>query len=338
MLRPDRRTLALLCLLALLILAAGIHVRLWPTETKGEDVYYAWVEGGRILNGDNPYARILAGNMRENQKYATYFPVFYELSALTQWAGLRDYPQWIAFWRSVFLVCHLVIGVLLFLLPYRRRWYAFALFAAAFWLFNRWSLHVAQIAHLDVLALLPLVASLALFDRRRRTALLLFSLSLGLKQIAIFLVPLYLIWVWREAGGRARWRTVAAAAAWIALVPLAASLPFIVWQPEGFIRSIAFSATRLPADHFNVPSADALVGWVGLTARLPMLGLMAAAFWLAWRGMIGRWVAALLVMAVFVDFNTVLFRQYLAWIIPFLPLAALELAPKLRPLEENGRG
>ena len=71
-------TIALLCLLAILLAGAAVNMRLWKTDTKGEDIYYAWVEGGRILNGENPYGRVLAGNMRDNDKYATYFPVFYE--------------------------------------------------------------------------------------------------------------------------------------------------------------------------------------------------------------------------------------------------------------------
>jgi len=31
------------------------------------------------------------------------------------------------------------------------------------------------------------------------------------------------------------------------------------------------------------------------------------------------------VMAAFVDFSSVLFRQYFTWLVPFIPLAALDL-------------
>ena len=122
------RTVALVCLLILLVAGAVVNIRFWTVDTKGQDIYYSWVEGSRILTGENPYARILAGNMQENEKYATYFPVFYELSSLSLLAGLRTYEQWIAFWRVVFLVCNLVIACLVFAVPYRRRLFALAVF------------------------------------------------------------------------------------------------------------------------------------------------------------------------------------------------------------------
>lgn len=321
------QALILAGLLFLLVFVTVVHVRLWPTPTEGEDVYYAWVEGGRILAGENPYARVLAGDMRQNDKYATYFPVFYALSALTQRLGLADYPAWIAFWRVIFLLFTLATGLLLFALPARRGQTALAFFALAFWLFNRWTLHVTQIAHLDPLPIFLLIASLALFRRRRTASLLLFSLSLGVKQIAVFLVPLYLIWAWQESDGdgRDRARATVRAALLIASVPLVASLPFLAWNAEGFVKSVLFSATRLPSDHFAAPSFDGHMGWLGIPAKLPMLALMALALWLAWRRKIGRATASLLVMACFVDFNSVLFRQYLAWVVPLLPLAVLEM-------------
>jgi hypothetical protein len=210
-----------------------------------------------------------------------------------------------------------------------------ALFAALFWLFNRWTLHITQIAHLDPVPIFCVVASIALFSRHRTAALLMFSLSLGIKQIGIFLAPLYLIWVWQTetraaSEGRIQPRTSRpfGAVGWAALlvcsIPLLAALPFLAWNAEGFAKSILFSATRLPADHFAAPSLDGLMGWLGIPAKVPMLLLMVLALWLAWRAKIGPFTAALLVMASFVDFNSVLFRQYLAWIVPLLPLAVLE--------------
>lgn len=77
--------------------------------------------GKRILSGENPYARVLAGDMRENDKYATYFPLLYLLSAAAQWAGLRDYDSWIFFWRQVFFLFTLAVGFLIFHVLYQRR-------------------------------------------------------------------------------------------------------------------------------------------------------------------------------------------------------------------------
>jgi hypothetical protein len=53
---------------------------------------------------------------------------------------------------------------------------------------------------------------------------------------------------------------------------------------------------------------------------LPMaLVLVAAA-----RGEIGRYLAVLLILATFVDFNAVFYLQYMAWLVPFVVLAALD--------------
>jgi hypothetical protein len=55
--------------------------------------------------------------------------------------------------------------------------------------------------------------------------------------------------------------------------------------------------------------------------------LPACCAWAAARGEIGRYLAVLLVFATLLDFNSVLFLQYMAWIVPFLVLAALDRRP-----------
>ena len=323
--KPQYSLVFVLCLLGILVAGVVVHVRLWDWNTEGEDIHYAWQEGARILTDENPYSRILAGNMHDNDKYATYFPVFYELSALTQWAGLSDYAAWIAFWRVVFLACNLAIAVMLYLLVYPRGRLLGASFAAAFWLFNRWTLYVTQVAHLDFVAIFFLIASLGLFHRHRKISLLLFSLSLGVKQIAIFLVPLYLIWIWRTTR-QDRLKQTLCAGLLIASIPVLTSLPFLAWNAEGFIKSVIFSVTRNPADHFGAPSVGGHMGWPGITARLPLFFMLLAVYGLAWRGQMGIYLGSLLTLATFVDLNAVLFRQYLAWIVPLIPLAIVDRA------------
>ena len=267
------RTVALICFLVLLLGGVAAHTRLWRLPTRGEDVYYGWVEGQRLQKGENPYARVLTGNLRDNDKYATYFPVFYYGSYLTIVAGLDTYEEWIAFWRVIFLLANLGIAGVLFYLPFRRKIWPLALFGPAFWLFNRWTLHVTRIAQIDFLAILPLIISVALFPRRRILALLLLGLSIGIKQIGIFLVPLYLIWIWRETA-QGKLKATLIAGALIASIPVLTSLPFLIWNPEALVISVVFDALRNPADHFNVASFDAMIGWVGLLAKAPMIALM----------------------------------------------------------------
>lgn len=96
--------------------------KLWEYDTNQEDIYYIWLEGKRILTGENPYARILAGNMRENQKYATYFSLFYYFSALTQLRRFREYESWISLWRAIFLIFNLRIANLLSCSTFKLRY------------------------------------------------------------------------------------------------------------------------------------------------------------------------------------------------------------------------
>jgi hypothetical protein len=108
------------------------------------------------------------------------------------------------------------------------------------------------------------------------------------------------------------------------------SLPFIIWNAEGFFRSIIFSATRYATNHFKVASFDQLLAedvpnFVGIPAKLPMLFLMALVYIVALRHRMGRYAAALLILSIFVEFNSVLFRQYMTWIVPFVPLAVSDM-------------
>src|SRR5687768_7823003 len=78
-----------LLFLPLIFVGFLLHRFLWihPDDLMMEDIYYIWLEGKRIINGENPYGRVLTGNMRNNDKYATLFPIAYLLSALIQKIG-----------------------------------------------------------------------------------------------------------------------------------------------------------------------------------------------------------------------------------------------------------
>ncbi|NER29996.1 MAG: hypothetical protein F6J89_20845 [Symploca sp. SIO1C4] len=315
------------CLFIITLVGIGVvfSTPIWDYNTEREDIYYIWLEGKRILSGENPYARILLGDMRDNDKYATYFPLFYLLSALTQLLGFKEYSAWVYLWRHVFLFFNLGISYLIFYQFYNKMMLTFGFFASFFWLLNRWTIHVTQIAHIDFVGLFFLLFSLAIFHKHKRLSFLLFGLSLSLKQIAIFLLPLYLIWTWQESEKNKLESTVKSLLL-ILIIPIITSLPFIIWNAEGFFKSIIFSATRSPAGHLGVPSIDELIGlvipeFVGIKAKLPMLLIMSLVFIGAIKRQIGIYTSVLLTMFVFVDFNSVLFRQYLCWVVPFIPLA-----------------
>src|SRR6266498_1776927 len=319
----DHRLILFVSIVALIVvyLAIRIHMRFWSLDTVGSDTYYSWVEGRRILNGQNPYERILHGGMDENNKYATYFPLFYESSALLQRLGIRQYQPWIDFWRYIFLICNVAVGLALCSILFSKRTWSLALLAMPFWYFNRWTLSASSTVALDFIPILLMILSLSLFDKNRKTSLLLFSFSLAIKQIAIFLAPLYLIWEYQQSHS---WRKTILAGLLIISIPLLASMPFLFWNLEGFVRSIAFSATRTALNHFGADAIDSILNLTGLPARIPFLMMLCAAYIVAWQKSIGRYGAAMIVMAIFIAFNSVLFQHYPMWLMPLLPLAVRE--------------
>jgi uncharacterized membrane protein len=310
-----------LAAVAIALVAVRVNLRFWSLDTVGSDTYYSWVEGRRILDGQNPYARILSGNMEENRKYATYFPLFYELSAVVQKMGVRQYQEWIEFWRYIFMAANLGVGLLLCAIIHSKRMWPLALLALPFWYFNRWTLHASATVALDFIPIFFMILSLGLHRKHRKTSLLLFGLSLAFKQIAIFLAPLYLVWEYQETRS---WKKTIVAGLWIVSIPLLVSIPFIMWNAEGFIKSIAFSATRTALNHFGAESIDVIFNASGLLARIPFLLMLFGVYFTAWQRSVGRYGAAMLVMGIFLAFNSVLFTHYPAWLMPLLPLAASE--------------
>ena len=294
-------------------------------ERGRPDIYFVWRDGSRLAAGQNPYEAILAGNMRENRKYPTYLPLFYVLVAGAYRLGVTEYGDWMRLWRPLVLASHLGIAILLFVACWRAGRPVLGAFAALFWGLNRWTLYVVGVAHVDFPPILCLLGSLLLFETRRRVSLLLLGLSLALKQIAVFVTPLYLVWTWRETREPdARLPETTRAAGWIALVPGLVSLPFLAWNAEAFVRSVLFSATRNPDSHVSALSFVATLGLAGLSSRLPMLLLMGLVLVAAAHREIGRYLAVLLLLATFVDFNSVFYLQYMAWLVPFLVLAAVD--------------
>ncbi|MGG6238698.1 hypothetical protein ACQ4N7_08665 [Nodosilinea sp. AN01ver1] len=327
----------------LLLMAAGLlmHISFWSIpadDLMGEDIYYIWLEGKRIIAGENPYARVLASDMRANDKYATYFPLAYLFSALVQKVGLTTFSGWLYLWRPLSFFFHLGIVALTLKYFYRRGLWLLGFVAAAVLLLGRWSIYITRVHHLEFAAIFCLLVSLRLLQSRPRLALLAFSLSLGIKQIAIFLLPLYLIHLWMTGSKDKRMKEVVYGFLIILSVPVLTSLPFLIWNAEGFFKSIMFSATRLGSSHIDgAPSLDVIFSenlpWlVGLKAKLLLLALMALIYLSFWREQTSMLAAAALVMMVFLYFNSVLFLQYFLWPLSLTLLALVERVPPLMPL------
>lgn len=297
---------------------------------EGEDIFCVFSEGKHLVEGVNPYARTLSAQMDTNDKYATYFPASYIASAITQKLGFREFPSWLAIWRLIFATFHFATGILLYVAVWRARGStSLAMFCSGCWLFNRWSLVVLQIAHLEPVALFFLTLAVVLLDRRPVLAWIAFGLSLSFKQLGLFALPVLLIEQWRllPLNQPARSRKFAyLVLAGIAL-PLVLALPFVIIGPVAFAKSMLINATRHADFSFTAPSLDVLVNLKGLLARIPVLFLLFLVYWSFHRGHLHRFAAIAAAMLAFIWFNPVFFRQYMVWSIPFALLTLAHTIP-----------
>jgi Gpi18-like mannosyltransferase len=109
-----------------------------------------------------------------------------------------------------------------------------SLFGPLFFLFNRWTLHVVKVSEIDFLPLLILILALIGIKNGKSSSNLLFGLSLSIKQMGIFLVPLTAIWAWKDGRDSNNLATMVKKIGLVALIPTILILPFLVWDAEGF--------------------------------------------------------------------------------------------------------
>jgi hypothetical protein len=303
-------------------------------DREGEDIYYSWQAGATVLRGDNPYTCILQQVCPD--KPPIYLPLFYQLSALSQKAGLKDYVPWIHFWKVIFILAAAGIAAVVWSRIQRRDQTLLATAAALFILFNRWTLYVLHVGQTDLLALLFLVVAVVLFSRRPKTALILLGISLAIKQVAIFLIPLFLIAAWYSAAGPAKQRLkrVGLAAVFVAFVPLLSALPFIIDNAPALAAGLSISAKRTVSDFGVAP-----LGWIltlsGRENTYLTLGLLLVLYAAALKTRMSLVTGSLLTFFLYVAFYSVNFHQYFVWLVPFVPLAASESASYLKELRHR---
>jgi len=313
-----------------LVLLYSLHERVNPSRDKrfstNRDVYFIYQDATALSQGINPYARISGHNLTENQKYTFYLPGFLLAAASSIKLGLNDYHQWMKSWLSVSMLFHIGIGVLLFLLLYKKdENLLLPIIGSSFWLFSRWPLALFRSGQIDAVPIFFMLLCMVLWGRNRRLAFISLGISLSIKQMAVFLVPLFLLWAWNEAAPNRRFVELKGYLIALLAIPIALSLPFIIWDPESYLKMLVFPLTRDPV---GARSAELAFQLPSILFKLPFFVMLAGIYWLAFRNQISKYGALLLVMISFLAFNSVFFTRYFCWAMPLIPLACL---PWLKP-------
>jgi hypothetical protein len=311
-------------LVAVTLTGVAGHTLIWPAEeSMVDDIYYVFREGGTLRAGVNPYERILEAPGEEVRKPPAYLPPIYYISAGIQSLGFDGFSEWVAVWRVVSLSSVVVIAAALFLYGHTSQQLLLGIIGALLWMFNRWTLRVSQSADMDFLPVAFLVLALIYLTRGSKRSLLLLGISLAIKHLAILLTPIFLITLWRSRQ-RSIKKSFLLDLLLVGAVPMAFSLPFLIANADSFLRSISYSLTRNPQASGQVVAIDGLLGWEGLAARLPMFGLVLVAYaghlQARWRPL----TTCLLVIAIVILLNSVFFTSYMTWLVPLIPLAAVE--------------
>lgn len=285
------------------------------------DISSIFSDGQDIAQGVNPYTKIHDSDMRNNKKYSTYFPGFFLIVAGSLKLGISDLYEFLSWWRPLSVTIHLLVGALLFSLYWSRGLRAEGLFVGLFWLYNRWNLSVMGSGQIDLLAIGLLLLAHVFFDSRRVLAGFFFGCSLAIKQIAIILIPAFLL-LW-YVNTKSIKDTFVKGIASIATVPFTISLPFLLSDCTGFIKSVLFSATRNAGGHVKIKSLDYIFEWSGFFSKLPMFSLIFLVAYIGYRRSLSLSSVTVLTLSIFVCFNSVLLWQYFCWGFAFLPLALI---------------
>jgi hypothetical protein len=194
-------------------------------------------------------------------------------------------------------------------------------------------------------ALLTAAAVAALAADRGRLALALLSLAAAAKLYAVLLVPVAVVWLWRERGRRQALQGLAvfAGTAVVLVVPWIALSPGGVWHSlhaqvgrglhtESLGASILLVADRVGWYHAHVVSTAPAIsrdvagglprGIAAASACLAVLAALVPAIVLLWRR-VPPGLAFATSVAGFLAFTKVLSPQYVVWLIPLAPFGGL---------------
>ncbi len=328
--------LAVLVLTTLLLYKVDYSLDKESEYYYGEnDIYFEYQAAKQLQKGNNPYNRILEGNMIENDKSATQLPLYFYTLAYIRQISDNEFGEFLDNYRIVIFLAHILGGFLIYLFFRKINKRFFGLCAALFYMFNVWSLNSFLNLKQDMPAIALLLLSLYFLknSKYRWLSYIFYGLSLGIKHIGIFIAPLYFTPLFFKEDSFKKFSLNFFLLMLTIFIP-SASLFFD--NPLSFINSMLFSLTRSPLDteitygynellvQYN-PSFNTGTLFQQLLPRLPLLIASLLTFVLLILRIIPKTTYAFLAILVFSIFNPIIFPQYMTWVTPLSMVAFTDL-------------
>ncbi|MBU0534863.1 MAG: hypothetical protein ABIJ82_00030 [Patescibacteria group bacterium] len=301
---------------------------------KKHDIYYDYQAAKQLQHGENPYNRILEGNMIENDKYATQLPLYFYFLALIGKISQNNFDVFLENFRLVLFWFHLAGGVFMYLLFRRINKLFVGYCAAVFYMFNVWSLNSFMYLKQDMIAIALLVLSFYFFRNKtyRWISYVLFGLSLGIKHIGIFAFPIYLTPILFKEDSFKRFGLNMLLLFSTILIPAA---PLLIDNSLSFVNSMLFSLTRSPRSSEIIygynellvkynPSFNKGTLFQQLLPRLPLFIASILCLLMLLLRKIPLSVYLFISILVFAIFNPVIFPQYITWVTPMALISLVD--------------
>ncbi len=297
---------------------AAVLNSFWSHDTAGDDIGYYWQRGGQIKSGENPYKCALDNTCIG---YPAHFPLVYWMSAGMQQLGLTEYEDWIEVWRVIVTIVWFGGAGLLGAWLWRRKQPVLGVLAALFWLFNRWSLYVARIAHTDFLGVVSLIGAVTLVEQHALWAALILGVSLSVKQVAVVFVPVFLISVWQRTRPGKKVKITLLAAVLVSAIPVVSILPFVWDNPAAVVKGLTYSVTREARMDYDLPALPVVLDFGSVGKMVVVGGMMALVYAALWWRKINIYEAGLAIFTILIGFFPTLLHQYFVWLMPWAWLA-----------------
>lgn len=296
--------------------------------TSGNDIGVEFKTAIGIAKGINPYSRITQYDLLVNKKFATLLPTYN--SFLLGLAKSADYSQTLYFnaFRSMIYIAQLISAAFIYALFRQKGYGLLGIIALSFYMLNRWVIDNIADLKQDSLAICFLLTSLYFMERRPKVGFFLYGLSVSIKQIGIFALPIFLLpLVDKKRDSRQFLRN-----AMFFLIPtFIPAISFMLHDFSGFVYSMVFSLTRAPATNASIPfgydkvlvlfnptSYGFLTPFFYLLPRLILLLLLAGVYAQVFLRKIRSSFALFAVFFIFAAFNPVVYDQYMVWVMPFV--------------------